>query len=111
VADRHRAQQGGRGAAARGGRVRRAEEARDPRHELHDEEIERVEQIVDADGAGYLEALATLPEPERDAVNARVLEERDYPDIAAAQGASPAAIRQRVSRGLAKLARAGRGGT
>jgi RNA polymerase sigma factor (sigma-70 family) len=76
-----------------------------------DEEIERVEQIVDAGGAGYLDALATLPEPERDAVNARVLEERDYADIAAAQGASPAAIRQRVSRGLAKLARAGRGGT
>jgi RNA polymerase sigma factor (sigma-70 family) len=76
-----------------------------------DEEIERVEQMIDADGAGYLDALARLRKPERDAVNARVLEERDYREIAAGEGASQAAIRQRVSRGLAKLARAARGGT
>jgi RNA polymerase sigma factor (sigma-70 family) len=70
-----------------------------PLMSFDEEEIERVEQIVDAAGAGYLDALATLPEPERDAVNARVLEERDYPDIAAAQGASQAAIRQRAAAG------------
>lgn len=45
---------------------------------------------------------------ERQAVVARVIEERDYDEIAVASGATPAAIRQRVSRGLAKLARLGR---
>lgn len=33
-----------------------------------------------------------------------MIDERDYADIAAAHGTGQAAIRQRVSRGLAKLA-------
>jgi RNA polymerase sigma factor (sigma-70 family) len=70
-----------------------------------DEQIERVAEMLDADRTGHLDALAGLTEGERDAINARVLDERDYREIAAAQGASEAAIRQRVSRGLAKLAR------
>jgi DNA-directed RNA polymerase specialized sigma24 family protein len=49
-------------------------------------------------------ALAELSEEERDAIGARVIDERDYADIATAHGTSQAAIRQRVSRGLAKLA-------
>jgi DNA-directed RNA polymerase specialized sigma24 family protein len=55
-------------------------------------------------GRDHLAALAQLPEDERDATGARVIDERDYADIAAAHGTSQAAIRQRVSRGLAKLA-------
>jgi RNA polymerase sigma factor (sigma-70 family) len=81
-----------------------------PRIGFEDEEIERVEEMLDADLADYMGALVDLPTAERDAINARVLEERDYSDIAAAQGTSRAAIRQRVSRGLAKLARTARGG-
>jgi RNA polymerase sigma factor (sigma-70 family) len=82
-----------------------------PRLEFDDDEIERVEQMLDADRAGYMEALMELPEAERDAISARVLEERDYPEIAAAQRASEAAVRQRVSRGLTKLGRTARGGS
>lgn len=74
-----------------------------------DEEIERVEEMLAADGAGYRAAMAGLPDAERDAISARVLEGRGYPEIAAAQGTSRAATRQRVSRGLARLGRAGRG--
>jgi len=73
-----------------------------------DEALERVEELLDADARVYTNGAAALPPAERAAVVARVVEERDYDEIAAASGASPAAIRQRVSRGLAKLARLGR---
>lgn len=76
-----------------------------PRLGFDDEEIERVEEILDADRAAYMGALAHLPDAERDAIKARVLEERDYSEIARAQRTSEAAIRQRVSRGLTKLGR------
>ncbi len=45
-------------------------------------------------------ALASLPEEQRMAVAARVIDERDYSEIAAAAGASEQTVRQRVSRGL-----------
>jgi RNA polymerase sigma-70 factor (ECF subfamily) len=76
-----------------------------PRLTFQDEEIERVEEILDAEGTAYLSELARLPAPEREAITARVLDERGYPEIAADQGTSEAAIRQRVSRGLGKLGR------
>jgi RNA polymerase sigma-70 factor (ECF subfamily) len=77
-----------------------------PRLDFDDEEIARVEEILDADRSDYLDALAELPALERDAVTARILNERTYAEIATAQRTSEAAIRQRVSRGLAKLGRA-----
>jgi RNA polymerase sigma-70 factor (ECF subfamily) len=74
-----------------------------------DDALERVEELLDAEARLYTNGTADLPPAEREAVVARVIEERDYDEIAAASGATPAAIRQRVSRGLAKLARLGRG--
>jgi RNA polymerase sigma-70 factor (ECF subfamily) len=54
--------------------------------------------------ASDVEALmAGLPDEQRSAVRGRVLEDRGYDELAAAAGVSPAAIRQRVSRGLALL--------
>jgi RNA polymerase sigma-70 factor (ECF subfamily) len=73
-----------------------------------DEALERVEELLDAETAPYTTGIAALPPAEREAVVARVIEERGYGEIAAASGATPAAVRQRVSRGLAKLARLGR---
>lgn len=73
-----------------------------------EEALERVEELLDAESRRYTNGTAALPPAERDAVVARVIEERDYDEIAAASGATPAAVRQRVSRGLAKLARLGR---
>jgi RNA polymerase sigma-70 factor (ECF subfamily) len=73
-----------------------------------DEALERVEELLDAEAAPYTNGTAALPPAEREAVVARVIEERGYEEIAAASGATPAAVRQRVSRGLAKLARLGR---
>src|SRR6185312_12106655 len=47
--------------------------------------------------------LAALPADQRSAIEARVLQERAYPDIAGELGTSEAAVRMRVSRGLATL--------
>jgi RNA polymerase sigma factor (sigma-70 family) len=79
-----------------------------PRLSYSDEALERVEEELDAADRTYTNGTAQLPPAERAAVVARVIEERDYDEIAAASGATPAAIRQRVSRGIAKLARFGR---
>jgi RNA polymerase sigma-70 factor (ECF subfamily) len=81
-----------------------------PRLTYSDEALERVEELLDAETSRYANGTARLPPAEREAVVARVVEERDYDEIAAASGATPAAIRKRVSRGLAKLARMGREG-
>jgi RNA polymerase sigma factor (sigma-70 family) len=47
--------------------------------------------------------LEELPADQRTALRARVLDDRAYGEIAVAEGVSEAAIRQRVSRGLASL--------
>jgi DNA-directed RNA polymerase specialized sigma24 family protein len=73
------------------------------RIELTDEMLERVEAIADAELAKVDVALATLPADQSVAVRARVLEERGYDEIAAAERVSEPTARQRVSRGLAAL--------
>jgi RNA polymerase sigma factor (sigma-70 family) len=72
-----------------------------PRLALDDDALERVEAM--ASGARVHEVLDTLPAGERAAVEARVVAEREYDEIARAEATSAAAIRQRVSRGLARL--------
>ena len=72
---------------------------------LTDEMLERVEAIADAERVDVevTVAMAALPGDQRAAVRARVLDDRSYEEIAAAQRISPPAARQRVSRGLAAL--------
>jgi len=48
-------------------------------------------------------ALAELPGEQREAIQARVVEERDYAEIAGELQCSEAVVRQRVSRGLRAL--------
>ena len=48
-------------------------------------------------------ALASLPNEQREAAEARILNEREYPDIAHELHCSEALVRQRVSRGLRTL--------
>jgi RNA polymerase sigma factor (sigma-70 family) len=66
------------------------------------DELERVEQAASASG-WVVELLERLPFEQREAVRARVLEERSYPDIAGALETSELVIRKRVSRGLSNL--------
>jgi RNA polymerase sigma-70 factor (ECF subfamily) len=72
---------------------------------ISDASLERFEAFIDADHPDnpVLALLAELPPEQRDAVRAHVLDERPYGELAAELDASPATLRQRVSRGLAHL--------
>ncbi len=72
---------------------------------LTDEALERVEALAAADASAQVlqEGLAALPEDQREAVLARVLDEREYAEIASAARTSESVVRKRVSRGLAGL--------
>lgn len=74
---------------------------------LSDDELERAEEMIDARRmAGDLPALlAELPVEQRAALLARVVEERDYRELAERWSCSEAVVRQRVSRGLSALRR------
>lgn len=76
-----------------------------------DEALERVDELLALAPGAYLDGMGQLSPVERAAVEARVIEERGYPEIAAATGSSEAAVRQRVSRGLSRLARLTRRGS
>jgi len=93
------------GDALQRGRVedRARRRLRIPRIDLDDEALERVEAAAAAAGSGVLSHLEDLPAEQRDAVRARVVDERDYADIAVSALTSEPVIRQRVSRGLAAL--------
>lgn len=90
----------------RRGRVEAAARQR-LRHEpvvLHDTDLERVDDLASqVDERRLVELLATLPTDQREAVLARVVDERPYPEIAAALDCSEAVVRQRVHRGLRRL--------
>ena len=64
---------------------------------------EEAEARIDALLPGLVDGVGELPRAERRAVVARILDERDYAEIAASEHATEAAIRQRVKRGLARL--------
>jgi RNA polymerase sigma factor (sigma-70 family) len=70
---------------------------------VEDEDLAVVLEIANRqDGvAGHL--LSELPVDERSAVHARVIEEREYGEIARSLGCSEMVVRKRVSRGLARL--------
>jgi RNA polymerase sigma factor (sigma-70 family) len=50
-----------------------------------------------------VQALSKLPGAERAAVEGRVVEERDYAELAREIGCSASVVRQRVSRGLRRI--------
>jgi RNA polymerase sigma-70 factor (ECF subfamily) len=72
---------------------------------ISDDDLAELEERLDlARHEEWLrEALASLPAEQRAALLARVVDERDYADIASEVSCSPAVIRKRVSRGLATL--------
>ncbi len=72
-----------------------------PPHALDDDALRAIDGLAD----DAISALDALPADQREAVWARVVGERAYPEIAADLRCSEAAARQRVSRGLAALRR------
>ncbi|HEY1520373.1 MAG TPA: RNA polymerase sigma factor [Solirubrobacteraceae bacterium] len=72
--------------------------------ELSHEDLQRVEALAaEAAGSPAMVAVEQLPDTERAAVRARVLDGRDYDEIAAELRCSESVVRQRVSRGLARV--------
>jgi RNA polymerase sigma-70 factor (ECF subfamily) len=69
---------------------------------VDDEALERIEALASLDGAA-LEALDGLSAMLREAVSGRVLEQREYRELAEALDCSQSVVRQRVKRGLARI--------
>lgn len=70
--------------------------------ELDDYDLERTEALGGERG-GVLALVERLPQAERDAVRARVVDELAYSEIAAKMCCSELVVRKRVSRGLGRL--------
>lgn len=72
---------------------------------IDDAGLARVEELAEIGAAADTleDALRSLPEGQRDAVLARVVQERPYAEIAAEMRCSEHLVRQRVSRGLRAL--------
>jgi len=92
----------------RDGRVERSALARVgvPVPGLSDPEIERIEDVAGLGevAAPLADAMASLPEEQRRAVELRVIDECGYADVAVKLGVSEQTARARVSRGLRALA-------
>jgi RNA polymerase sigma-70 factor (ECF subfamily) len=69
---------------------------------LTDGDLERIDAQTD-DLDRVVALVGQLPEGQRAALKARILDERDYADIAADLGCSDLVVRQRVSRALKTL--------
>jgi RNA polymerase sigma factor (sigma-70 family) len=69
---------------------------------LEDEDLERIERLAGGRDIA-VQALAGLPADQREAVLARIVEEREYGEMAAELRCSESVARKRVSRGLARL--------
>lgn len=69
------------------------------------EEIARIEEFAGTDDVRRVlaESLAALPLDQREALRLRVIEERPYPEVAAALSITEQAARARVSRALRSL--------
>lgn len=70
---------------------------------VDDDDLLAIESQAAAGQAWLERLLESLPEDQRAAIRARVLDEREYTDIARELESSPQVIRQRVSRGLRTL--------
>jgi RNA polymerase sigma factor (sigma-70 family) len=68
------------------------------------EDLDRIETLVSQSNWAS-ELLSRLPAEQREAVSARILDERSYDEIARQLKTSPLVVRKRVSRGLASLRR------
>jgi RNA polymerase sigma factor (sigma-70 family) len=92
------------GSSYRRGRVEAAARERLglPRLVLDDHALETIASLMDR-GEGATLELARLPEEQQQAIDARVLQERTYTEIAGELDCSEAVVRQRVSRGLRTL--------
>jgi len=76
------------------------------REALPADDYERIEELVDLRPIreALVDALGTLAEDQRDALRLRVIDGLGYQEVAQRLGCAEAAARQRVSRGLRRIA-------
>lgn len=70
---------------------------------LSDESLDAITELSSDSSPSAMSALAALPPDERRAIELRVLDGAAYEEVALRLECSEAAVRQRVSRGLARL--------
>jgi RNA polymerase sigma factor (sigma-70 family) len=77
-----------------------------PERDLPPEDYERIEELIDFTPIreALVEALDTLSEEQREAIRLRVIDGLGYPEVAARLRCTEQNARQRVSRGLRKIA-------
>ncbi len=68
---------------------------------LSDEALEKIEML--GESTQVMRLLESLPEDQRRAVEGRVVQERDYHELAVSLSCSESVVRQRVSRGLKSM--------
>jgi RNA polymerase sigma-70 factor, ECF subfamily len=73
------------------------------RIELTDDDIARIDRLGETDAVAQL--VQELPADQREAITARVIDEREYDEIAQELQLSETVVRKRVSRGLAAVRR------
>jgi RNA polymerase sigma-70 factor (ECF subfamily) len=71
--------------------------------ELDEADVQETEAMASIPGGGVVELVEALPDGEREAVKARIVDERGYSEIAAELRCSELVVRKRVSRGLGRL--------
>lgn len=70
---------------------------------LDDDDLARIDELAGGAGHGVMDLVDQLPERQRAAVRSRVVDGREYAEIAGELNCSELVVRQRVSRGLARL--------
>jgi len=77
-----------------------------PERTVGESDFERIEELIDfaEQGDRIREAMASLPEGQREAVTLRVIEGRSYRETAEELGTTEVVARARVSRGLRRIA-------
>jgi RNA polymerase sigma-70 factor (ECF subfamily) len=77
-----------------------------PQHPLPPDDYERIEELVDLTPIreAMVDALGTLAEEQREALRLRVIDGLSYAVVAERLGCAEATARQRVSRGLRRIA-------
>ena len=110
MVDRHRPQHAGGEPAPRQVQDRARRRLAIEPITFDDDDVGETDAIVSRAGANVVELLAELPNDERHAIEARVVHERSYSDIAAQLHCSEMVVRKRVSRGLGRVRRRLEGG-